>query len=69
MRLSTRNKIPAQVTAITQGEATADVVMDASGVRLVASITKEAAQELRLAEGSRVVALVKASDMMIAVED
>ena len=42
MLLSARNQIPAQVTAITMGEAIANVEMDASGVRLVASITVEA---------------------------
>src|SRR5580698_1059644 len=62
MRLSARNKIPARVTSITSGEATANVELDAGGVRLVASITTEAAAELGLAEGMEVVAIVKASD-------
>jgi molybdopterin-binding protein len=39
MRLSARNKINATVTGVTKGEAAANVVLDASGVRLVASIT------------------------------
>ena len=43
MRLSARNKINATVTGITRGEATANVALDAGGVRLVASITVEAA--------------------------
>jgi len=41
MRLSARNQIPATVTAITAGEAIANVELDANGVRLVASITVE----------------------------
>ena len=53
MKLSARNQIPARVTGITQGEAIANVVLDAGGVRLVASITVEAARELGLKEGSR----------------
>ncbi|GAA4573152.1 TOBE domain-containing protein [Planotetraspora kaengkrachanensis] len=69
MRLSARNKIPARVTAITHGEATANVELDAGGVRLVASITVEAARELGLARGGQVIAMVKASDVMLAVED
>jgi molybdopterin-binding protein len=69
MRLSARNKIPARVTGITKGEATANVELDAGGVRLVASITKEAAAELGLAEGTEVLAIVKASDVIIAVAD
>jgi molybdopterin-binding protein len=69
MRLSTRNQIPATVAEINAGEAIANVVMDANGQRLVASITVEAVRELGIAEGSEVVALVKASDVMLAVED
>jgi molybdopterin-binding protein len=69
VKLSARNQIPARVTSITQGEAIANVVLDAGGVRLVASITREAAQELGLAEGQEVVAVVKASDVMVGVPD
>ena len=69
MRLSARNKINATVTSITRGEAIANVALDAGGVRLVASITVEAANELGLAEGTEVIAIVKASDVIVAVPD
>ena len=69
MRLSARNKIDAAVTGITRGEATANVTLDAAGTRLVASITVEAADELGLTDGMRVVAIIKASDVMLAVAD
>jgi molybdopterin-binding protein len=69
MRLSARNKIDATVTSLTRGEATANVVLDAGGTRLVASITVEAAAELGLAEGSKVTAIIKASDVIIGVPD
>lgn len=69
MRLSARNRISARVTGITRGEATANVELDANGIRLVASITVEAATELGLAEGSEVMAIVKASDVILAVPD
>ena len=67
MKLSARNQISARVTGITRGEATANVELDAGGVRLVASITVEAAAELGLAEGREVVAVVKASDVILAI--
>ena len=67
MKLSARNQIPATVTAITSGEATANVELDAGGVRLVASITIEAANELKLEPGSQVTAVIKASDVIVAV--
>ena len=69
MKLSARNQIPAQVKAISQGEAIANVELDAQGVRLVASITVEAARELGLGEGSEVTAIVKASDVILATGD
>lgn len=69
MKLSARNQIPATVTAVTAGEATANIELDAGGVRLVASITVEAARELGLAEGTRVTAVIKASDVMVGVAD
>jgi molybdopterin-binding protein len=68
MKLSARNKIPARVTGINFGEATANVEMDACGTRLVASITVEAAQELGLKEGNDVTVVVKASDVILAVD-
>jgi molybdopterin-binding protein len=69
LKLSARTRIPATVTRVTQGEAIANVEMDANGQRIVASITVEAADELGIAEGKDVVAVIKASDVMVAVED
>jgi molybdopterin-binding protein len=57
------------VVAITQGEAIANVELDANGQRLVSSITIEAVNELGISEGTAVVAVVKASDVMIAIEE
>lgn len=69
MKLSARNQVPAKVVAITAGEATANVELDANGLRLVASITVEAVRELDLGEGSDVTAVIKASDVMLALDD
>ncbi|WP_061294837.1 TOBE domain-containing protein [Herbidospora cretacea] len=66
MKLSARNAIPAEVTGITRGEATANVELSAGGLRLVASVTAEAAEELGLGVGSQVTAIVKASDVILA---
>jgi molybdopterin-binding protein len=57
------------VVGITHGDVIASVQMDANGQRIVASITVEAVRELGIAEGSEVVAIVKASDVMVAVTD
>lgn len=69
MKLSTRNQLPGTVTAITTGEAMAvvKITLD-SGSEITSSITREAAEELGLAEGSKVVALVKSTEVALAVE-
>lgn len=69
MRLSARNQIPARVVSIHQGEAIANIELDANGVRLVASITVEAVTQLGLTEGANVTAVIKASDVMVATSD
>jgi molybdopterin-binding protein len=68
MRLSARNQIPARVTNINNGEAIANIEMDANGTRLVASITVEAVKQLDLSVGSEVTAIIKASDVILAVD-
>ena len=69
MKISARNQVPARVVGITSGEAIANVELDANGLRLVASITVEAVRDLGLAEGSEVTAVIKASDVMLAIAD
>ncbi len=67
MKLSARNQLSGTVTSVTQGEAIANVVVDVAGQRLVASITVEAVNELGLEPGAAVTAVIKASDVMLAV--
>jgi molybdopterin-binding protein len=68
VKLSARNQLSGTVTEIRRGEAIANVVIDVAGQRLVASITVEAVDELGLAAGSAVTAIVKASDVIVAVQ-
>jgi molybdate transport system regulatory protein len=68
MRLSARNQLAGTVTKIHEGDAIGNVEIEVSGQRLVSSITVEAIHELGLREGSSVVAIVKASDVILAVE-
>jgi len=69
MKLSARNQIPATITAVNAGEAIANVELDASGVRLVASITVEAVRDLGLEPGKTVMAVIKASDVLVGIPD
>lgn len=68
MKLSARNQLDGTVVSINKGEAIANVALDVSGQRLVASITVEAADELGLREGTPVTAIIKASDVILATE-
>jgi molybdopterin-binding protein len=68
VKLSARNQLKGTISEIRRGEAIANVVLDVAGQRIVASITVEAVEELGLAEGSPVTAIVKASDVMIATD-
>jgi molybdopterin-binding protein len=67
VRLSARNQLRGTVVGVTRGEATANVEIDVAGQRLVASITVEAADELGLEPGREVVAVIKASDVIVGV--
>lgn len=69
MRLSTRNQLPATVESITRGEAMAAVKVTVDGGHSVtASITREAVDDLGLTAGTRVIVLVKSTEVMLAVE-
>lgn len=68
MKISARNQLPGTVSEIHHGEAIANVVLDVGGHRVVASITVEAVRDLGIEVGSAVTAVVKASDVMIAVD-
>ena len=69
MALSTRNRLPGTITEVVKGEAAAKVSLEVEGNKMVALITRESADELGLEEGQRVVALVKATDVMIQTQD
>lgn len=70
MKISGRNFIPGKIVEIKEGATTAHVrVAIAGGTILTASITNEAVEELGLKLGENVHALIKASDVMIAVGD
>ena len=66
MKLSARNIIKGKVVDITKGPATAKVKIDiGNSIVITASITTEAADDLGLAVGDAVSAIVKASDVMV----
>ena len=69
MRLGTRNRLPGTITEVVKGEAAARVSMQVGENHMVALITRESAEELGLEPGKQVMALVKATDVMVMIED
>ncbi|TLG77577.1 TOBE domain-containing protein [Methylocystis sp. B8] len=67
MKISARNVIDGTVKEIKKGVTTAHVLIDISGATITASITNESVDELGLKTGAKVKAVIKASDVMIAV--
>ena len=69
MKISTRNRLPGRITEVVKGEATAKVAMQVGDNHVVCLITRESAEELGLEAGKEVVALIKATDIMILTEE
>lgn len=69
MRISARNRLKGTIVEVTKGATTAHVRIDIGGSIVTASITNDAVDELGLTVGDEAYAVVKASDVMVAVED
>jgi molybdopterin-binding protein len=68
MKLSARNTIKGTIAEVQKGQTTAHVRIDIGGATVTASITNEAVTELKLAKGMTAYAVIKASDVMVAVD-
>jgi molybdopterin-binding protein len=69
MRISARNQIKGKIVEVTKGATTSHVRVDVGGGQIVtSSITNEAVDQLGLKKGDNVIAVIKASDVMIAVD-
>ncbi len=68
MKISARNQLKGVIKSVTKGQTTAHVELDVNGVMMTASITNEAVDTLGLKAGQPAYAIVKASDVMIAVD-
>ena len=68
MKLSARNILQGTVIEVTRGATTSHVTLDVGGITVTASITNEAIDDLGLSQGQPAYAVVKASDVMIAID-
>lgn len=69
MRLSARNQLKGTIVEVTKGQTTAHIRIDiGGGVVVTASVTNEAVDDLGLKVGEAAHAVIKASDVMVAVD-
>ncbi len=68
MKISARNRLKGKVVEVVKGATTAHVRIDVGGSVVTASITNEAVDELGLKAGDTAYAVVKASDVMVAID-
>jgi molybdopterin-binding protein len=69
MRISARNQIKGTVVEVKKGATTSHVRVDIGGGQIVtSSITNEAVDDLGIKAKGSVIVVVKASDVMIAVD-
>ena len=69
MRISARNILKGKVKKVVPGAVNSEVVVELTGgAEIVSIITKSSARNLGLKKGKPVYAVVKASNVMIAVD-
>jgi molybdopterin-binding protein len=68
MKLSARNQLKGRIVNVTRGATTSHVRIDIGGAVVTSSITNEAVDELGLAPGQQAYAVIKASDVMVAID-
>jgi molybdopterin-binding protein len=69
MKISARNMLRGKVKAVKAGVVNTEVLVELpGGAEVVAMITKESAEALGLDSGKEVYAVIKASNVMIAVD-
>jgi molybdopterin-binding protein len=68
VKISARNQLKGRIVEITKGATTAHVRIDVAGTIVTSAITNAAVDELKLKVGQEAYAVVKASDVMVAVD-
>lgn len=70
MQLSARNQLQGTVKAVKEGAVMAEVVVTLdAGTDIVSAITVDSVRRLKLVAGSKVMVIVKATEVMLATND
>ena len=69
MKISARNQLKGKIDKVIMGAVNAEVVIHTNGgEEIVAIVTKESVESLGLKEGKEVYAVIKASNVMVAID-
>jgi molybdopterin-binding protein len=68
MELSARNQLRGTVKSVYKGSVMAEIVLDVGGQEIVSAITRRSVERLNLSEGDTVVAVIKATEVLIGKE-
>ena len=66
MSISARNKLKGKVSSIVMGDVMAEVTIKAGQNIIDAIITRRSAEELGLKKGDNVIAVIKATEVMVS---
>ncbi|MGX9389729.1 TOBE domain-containing protein [Nitrobacteraceae bacterium UC4446_H13] len=68
MKISARNQLKGTIVGVVKGATTSHVRIDIGGAIVTASITNEAVDELGLTIGKTATAVIKATDVLVAID-
>jgi molybdopterin-binding protein len=70
MKISARNALKGKVVKLIKGAVNSEVVIEiAKGIQVTSIVTNDAVKELKLAKGKPAYAVIKASSVMIGVDE
>jgi molybdate transport system regulatory protein len=69
MALSARNQFPGKIVSVKHGAVMSEVVVDIGGHEIVSLISVSSAKRMKLKKGGAAVAVIKATEVIIATSD
>jgi molybdopterin-binding protein len=69
MKISARNVLKGKIKTVKHGSVNSEITIELpGGIQIVSIITKKSAQNMRLSKGKEVYAVIKASNVMVAID-
>ena len=69
MKISARNVLKGRIKTVKHGSVNSEITIELPGrIQVVSIITKKSAQNMRLSKGKEVYAVIKASNVMVAID-